>query len=97
MARTKGSKNKKTEPIVLTTGQIREAIAQREAEIEELSELLKGKKTVVKELKRQLVEAEAAEAAAQAESEKEAVLAAFLASGKTAAEVIKMLKEEQQN
>ena len=93
MARTKGSRNKKTSEVVVVTAEsIREQINTLEEKLADLAEQTKATKAEIKDLKKQLVAAEEAEAAAQAEADKEAVLAAFLASGKSAAEVIELLK-----
>lgn len=92
MPRPKGSKNKKNETTI-TADQIREQIANAEAKLEELNDAVKATKAEIKSLQKQLVAAEEAEAAAKAEADKEAVLAAFLASGKSAEEAIALLEK----
>lgn len=95
MPRPKGSKNRKTSvntEMELTLENICERIAEVEENIEMLANELKSKKAELKELTKLKERAEAAVAAKKAEEDKEAILAAVAASGKTAEEIIEMIK-----
>ncbi len=106
MARTKGSKNKpkttapankskNTSAIDLSAAveQYDEKIAAAEAAIAELTADLKARKAELKKLTKEKAAAEAAAAARRVEEEKAAILEAIASSGKTAEEIIRLLKE----
>ena len=93
MSRPKGSKNKKRTVVAgVSVEQLKASIAETEAEVGRLSELLKEKTTELKSLKKDLVAAEAAEARAKIEADKERILAAVADSGKSVEEVLALLK-----
>lgn len=93
MPRPKGSKNKKNAKAVTSPSQqIKEQISFIEAEIEKISEDLKARKAKVASLRKDLLVAEAAEARAKVEADKEKLLSAVAASGKSVEEIIQMLK-----
>jgi len=81
---------KKTIPVVEN---IDERIAAVEDEIASLTEALKAKKAERKELAKAKLEADKAAALKKAKEEKEAILAAVAASGKTVDEILDMLKK----
>ena len=99
MPRPKGSKNKKAAtPSVAaeleqTVESIDERIADAEKAIEILTNDLKSKKAELKALTKLKERAVAAVAAKKAEEDREAILAAVAASGKTVDEIIALLKE----
>ena len=90
MPRPKGSKNKKT----VFVENIDEKIAAAEKEIAELTETLKTKKAVLKDLVKAKAENAKIAAAKKAEEDKAAILAAVEKSGKTVEEILEMLKGE---
>ena len=93
MPRTKGSKNKpKTEAPILTVEEIENKMAAVEAEIEDLSEKLKEKKTELKQLAKDKEAAIVAAAEKKAEEDKQAILDAVEKSGKTIEEILELLK-----
>ena len=83
---------KKKEPVTVTAEEIREQINTLEEKLADLAEQTKATKAEIKDLKKQLVAAEAAEAAAQAEADKERILEAVKNSGKSVDEIIELLK-----
>lgn len=93
MPRTKGSKNKpKTEAPILTVEEIENKMAAVEAEIEDLSEKLKEKKTELKQLAKDKLAAEEAAIARKAEEDKAKLLDAVEKSGKSIEEILELLK-----
>lgn len=93
MPRPKGSKNKKKNVVVeVSVEQLKVRIAETEAEVGKLSDLLKEKSSELKSLKKDLVVAEAAEARAKIEADKERILAAVADSGKSVEEILALLK-----
>ena len=93
MPRPKGSKNKKN--LVVTGSSIellKSRIADTEAEIGKLSDQLKAKNTELKYLKKDLAVAIEAEARAKLEADKERLLSAVAASGKSVDEILALLK-----
>lgn len=93
MPRPKGSKNKKN--LVVTESSIellKSRIADTEAEIGKLSDQLKAKNTELKSLKKDLAVAIEAEARAKLEADKERLLSAVAASGKSVDEILALLK-----
>lgn len=95
MPRPKGSKNRmKTveTTLGLTVEQFEEKIAAVTAEIEQMTESLKAKKAELKELVKGKEAAVAAAAEKKAEEDKEKIMAAVEASGKTVEEILELLK-----
>ena len=93
MPRPKGSKNKaKAEAPILTVEEIENKMAAVEAEIEDLSEKLKEKKTELKQLAKDKEAAIAAAAEKKAEEDKKAILDAVEKSGKSIEEILELLK-----
>lgn len=93
MPRPKGSKNKKRTVVVeVSVEQLKARIVEAEAEVGRLSDLLKEKSSELKSLKKDLVVAEAAEARARVEADKERILAAVADSGKSVEEILALLK-----
>ena len=93
MPRPKGSKNKKKNVVVeVSVEQLKVRIAETEAEVGRLSDLLKEKSSELKSLKKDMVVAEAAEARAKIEADKERILAAVADSGKSVEEILALLK-----
>ena len=96
MPRPKGSKNKpKDIQPAAPTISIEEydaKIKQTEAEINDLTEQLKAKKAELKKLTKGREAAEAAAEAAKAEEDKNKILEAVAASGKSVDEILEMLK-----
>ena len=94
MPRPKGSKNKKAAVAAekLTTVQYDEKIAAVTAEIEALNASLKAKKAELKKLQKAKAAEEAAAAAKKLEEEKKAILEAVAASGKSADEILALLR-----
>ncbi len=86
-------RGRKKKTVAVTAEEIRAAIAAAEADIESTSEKLKALKERLKGLKKDLVLAEAQEAAARAEEEKRMLLEAFEKSGKSLEEVMEMLNK----
>ena len=95
MPRPKGSKNKKIAAVIDTVENIDEKIAAVEAAINELNESLKARKAELKALAKAKLEAEKYAAEKKAEEEKEKLLNAFAASGKSVDEIITLLSGEQ--
>ena len=87
MSRPKGSKNKVTLP-----ANIDEQIANVNAEIEELAGSLKAKKAELKKLMKDKVEADRIAAEKKAEEDRQRIIEAVEASGKTVDEILEMLK-----
>ncbi len=87
MPRPKGSKNKVTLP-----ANIDEQIANVNAEIEELAGSLKAKKAELKKLMKDKVEADRIAAEKKAEEDRQRIIEAVEASGKTLDEILEMLK-----
>ena len=96
MPRPKGSHNKPKNAVVSELEQSVENIDERIAEVEKAIEILKtdlkAKKAELKELTKFKERAEAIAAAKKAEEDKEAILAAVAASGKTVDEILELLK-----
>ena len=90
MARPKGSKNKKTVEAV-STDQIKEAITAAEEKLMDLTEQTKATRAEIKALKKQLADAEAAEAAAKAEADRERIMEAVKNSGKSVDEILELI------
>ncbi len=86
-------RGRKKKTVAVTAEEIRAAIAAAEADIESTSEKLKALKERLKGLKKDLVLAEAQEAAARAEEERRMLLEAFEKSGKSLEEVMQMLNK----
>ena len=92
MPRPKGSKNKRTIPTdILSVEVYDEKISGVSQEIEELTATLKAKKAELKKLEAGKAEAEKAEAEKKAAEDREAILAAVAASGKSVDEILEML------
>lgn len=88
----KGSKNKKTvEAVPIITEEIRIMISTAKGKLAQLNEVVKSTKDEIKELKKKLVETEAAEAGAKAEADKQRILEAIAASGKSVKEIIELI------
>ena len=92
MPRPKGSKNKKKEEIRVTVENVDESIAAVEAAIATLTEELKGKKAELKELQKVKAKAEKVAQEKKAEEEKQTILDAVAASGKSVEEILELLK-----
>ena len=92
MPRPKGSHNKPKTEIIDTVESIDERIAQAEAAIETLTNDLKAKKAELKDLLKLKEHAEHVAAEKKAEEDKEAILAAVAASGKTVDEILELLR-----
>ena len=88
MPRPKGSKNKKT-PVIEN---LDERIAAAEAEISRLGGELKRRKTELRTLTKAKLSADRAAAARKAEEDRQAILAAAEASGKSVEELVAFLK-----
>ena len=88
MPRPKGSKNKKT----LLAQPLDTQIAAAEAEVEKLSAELKAKKAELKTLLKAKAKADKAAAKKQLEENREKILDAVAASGKSVEEVLELLK-----
>ncbi len=86
-------RGRKKKTVAVTAEEIRAAIAAAEADIESTSEKLKALKERLKGLKKDLVLAEAQEAAARADEEKRMLLEAFEKSGKSLEEVMELLNK----
>ncbi len=86
-------RGRKKKTVAVTAEEIRAAIAAAEADIESTSEKLKALKERLKGLKKDLVLAEAQEAAARAEEEKRMLLEAFEKSGKSLEEAVELLSK----
>ena len=96
MSRPKGSKNKRTIPTdILSVEAYEEKISAVTQEIEELTTTLKARKAELKKLEAGKAEAEKAAAEKKASEDREAILAAVAASGKSVDEILEMLKQEQ--
>ena len=92
MPRPKGSKNKKSVATIVEN--IDEKIAATEKEIAELTETLKAKKASLKDLLKQKAKAAELEAKKKAAEDKAAILDAFEKSGKTAEEILEMIRSK---
>ena len=94
MPRPKGSKNrvKTVETAVVKPEEIEKRIEEITAEIDQLGETLKEKKAELKALTKAKAEAEKAAAEQKAKEDKEKLLAAVEASGKSIEEILEMLK-----
>jgi putative sterol carrier protein len=93
MPRPKGSKNKKTLSTTATLIEsFDEQIAAVNKEIDELNASLKAKKADLKKLTAKKLKAEKAAAERKLEEDKEKILAAIKESGKSAEEIIELLK-----
>lgn len=94
MPRPKGSKNKKT-AATTTINSVEEydaQIATATADVERLTAELKNKKVELKKLIKERTAAEETVAVAKAEEDKERLLTAVAASGKSIDEVLELLK-----
>ena len=89
MPRPKGSKNKKN--IILSPAEIQEQIDLKLEEIEDLSSDLKEKKSLLKQLQKDLVAAKKAAEMKKINEDMNALLAAIEASDKSVDEIIKIL------
>ncbi len=85
-------RGRKRKTVALTAEEIKLAITATETDIETTTEKLRNLKEKLKGLKKDLVVAEAQEAAAKAEAEKQMLLEAIEKSGKSFEEVIELLK-----
>ena len=94
MPRPKGSKNKKS-LVVDTVENIDGRITTVESAIAELTEELKAKKAELKELTKAKAEAERLAAEKKAEEDKDRLMEAFAASGKSVDEIISLLNGKQ--
>ena len=96
MPRPKGSHNKPKNAVITELEQSVESINERIAEAEKAIEILKtdlkAKKAELKELTKLKERAEAVAAAKKAEEDKEAILTAVAASGKSVEEILELLK-----
>ena len=88
MPRPKGSRNKKT----MLIENVDERISAVEREIARLTAEMKAKKTELRALTRAKLNADKAAAARKAEEDKQAILAAAEASGKTVEEIVALLQ-----
>lgn len=92
MPRPKGSKNKRTIPTaILSVEAYDEKIASVSMEIEQLTGQLKAKKAELKELSAEKAEAEKIALEKKAAEDRETILAAVAASGKSVDEILAML------
>ena len=97
MPRPKGSKNKKTASektpdINISIESLDEQIRAMEAEIESMTASLKDKKAELKKLNKAKEKAEKLAAEQKAEEDKNRILDAVAASGKSIDEILEMLK-----
>ena len=93
MPRPKGSKNKKAFEQMESIENIDERIAATEAAIASLTEELKAKKAELKRYQKMREEAERIAAEKKAEEDRDAILAAVEASGKSVEEILELLEE----
>lgn len=89
MSRPKGSRNRNT---AIIEGNIDERIKATEAEIERLTAALKTHKSELKKLAKAKIIAEREAAERKAAEDKQKILAAVEASGKSVDEVLNLLK-----
>ena len=97
MPRPKGSKNKKTiqalATIATTVDSFDEQIAAVNKEIDELNAALKARKADLKKLTAKKLKAEKAAADRKLEEDKEKIFDAIKQSGKSAEEILALIKE----
>ncbi len=91
MARPRGSKSRKSEQFIGSSIEIEERMREVEEELDDLSASLKAKKAELKELAKAKIIAEKEELAAKAEEDKEKIMEAVAASGKSVEEILELL------